>query len=283
MYLDLLADYAYTRQPYIRLQYQDTKDNNVTETAKMLWLSQLVGGNFADEMQNYLRDYVTDEDKIVVDLAKIEYWKTKLASAPLDKTVINLSTGSETQKIDLSNTGGLWQKLTQTQAQKLKVTTLSGTAELKWEYYVGREGLVKTRPDSAVGLARSFRKAKGVGPITPGDLVEVKLTYNFANNAPPCGYQVIDNLPSGLAYINNPGDYGLTSHGWAQETGGQTIKFGVCNSYWWLQHYGKTIVYYGRAVSPGQFVAEPAVIQYETDPQIYAKTREETITIERQK
>ena len=117
--------------------------------------------------------------------------------------------------------------------------------------------------------------------IKTGDIVEVRIDFNLDFDKSPTGcYTITDYLPSGLKYISNPGAYNLQEEGWMSERQGNIIEGFFCNSPWWREYGKKYMIYFARAGSVGEYVAEPAIMQSLRYLSNFQKTPEQIVKIE---
>ncbi len=97
------------------------------------------------------------------------------------------------------------------------------------------------------------------------DLVRVALIISFSEAAPDGFYNITDVLPAGFKYVSSRPRPSGERVWYPDETGGQRVSFGI---YYSRNNPSKPepIIYYARAISPGTFTADTAVIKhYGTD------------------
>lgn len=283
IYYDLLADYAYENQPYIRIQRNkdSLSDQNmmVKDTAWMGLLASLVEGPYSQQLGAYLNHFRGDASDLVLDLAEIEFITRRLDKLPTEDTKVRFSTSSRGEKeIDVRRCQCSSLTLSPDEARGMKIETVSGRAQVEARYWLGRQALEKAQTDERLALRRTIKKAIGQGKIEPGDIVEVKLDFDVAESAPRGGYEISDLLPSGLVYLNNPEDYGLNPKNWVIYKG-NSVKHYFYNYPGWRRDREPTVVYYARAAGAGEYLAEPAVFQSQFAPSVLQKTSEERIKI----
>ena len=119
-----------------------------------------------------------------------------------------------------------------------------------------------------------------------GDLVEVVLNYQIKEMAPRGKYELVDVLPAGLSYLRKPyRRTGDLSNAWRypSEVKGQKITFNVHKAVSKDQaassnSVGK-IVYYARVLSPGEFLAQGALLSQINNQDLWVLGQEERIVI----
>ncbi len=132
--------------------------------------------------------------------------------------------------------------------------------------------------DSRISIQRSYY-VDGVetNQFTEGDLVKIILEVDAENNFKDTGFEITDILPSGLRVVTGYQSRGgidtiLRPHGIEE----QEVYF-----YWWNGEYSsRTLEYYAKVVSPGEYYAEPAKIEASENSSMINISQENTIYIE---
>ena len=113
------------------------------------------------------------------------------------------------------------------------------------------------KPQQDLLISRSYRVGnKQVTTLGRSDLVEVTISYTIGDKAPAGCYEIVDILPAGLRYVTRPyvrnqkQSYYLA---YPTEVKGQKLTFAVGKGM-------NKITYYARVVSPGEYKAEPALL-----------------------
>ena len=279
LYLDILADWAYTSKPYVRIEGQNS-DQIVTNTAWAALVGSQVEKTYNEGLAFYLRDYGWQARNVLLDLTYISNINEELAKLPKEATKINLTAGSINKSWDLSKGERERQIIKSTDLPGLKVEVLSGKADLDFRYFLGAAGLTSGAKDERLSIKRSYQKAIGDGAINPGDIVRIKLEVNVTEAAPVGSYEINDYLPSGLVYLSNPGAYGLTQAKGMWEAENQIVRGNFYYFPKWRQYDDGIRIYFARAAFGGEYVAEPAVFQSLTDLTVWQATASETVRIE---
>jgi len=129
----------------------------------------------------------------------------------------------------------------------------------------------------SLSLTRTYKvNGRAVEEINSGDIVEVHLTAKVTPNE---GYRVTDLLPSGLktmtrSYVSwwsNTGSYRSP-----YSNNGQESSFYIyCRDCSTVSFY-----YYARVINPGEFTAEPALLQHYQEPDNMQLSGAETVIIQ---
>jgi len=285
LYYDILADYAYEYPPYIRIQAElkgkSQIDNYIENTSRALLLGSLVEKTYDEAMFNYLRDFRSNTEDVVIDLSSIAFIDEQLNKLPDENTSISFASANQNVQKELEGRN-MTLKLKANELNNFSFKVLEGKAEANFNYFVGALGLSELPTDNLLSIKREFKKVKGEGSsIKSGDIVEVRIDFNLDFDKSPTGcYTITDYLPSGLKYISNPSAYGLEAEGWMSEREGNIVEGFFCNSPWWREYGKKYMIYFARAGSVGEYVAEPAIIQSLRYLSNFQKTPEQTIKIE---
>lgn len=286
LYYDVLANYAYEYKPYIRIQAElkgeREMDSYIKNTAHALLLGSLVEKSYNEGLFNYLRDFGTNAEDIVIDLGAISFIEEELSKLPDENTKIYFKSASHEVEKELKNGRSFALPLRSNDVDNFTLKVLEGKAEAFFSYFVGPEGFSQLDSDEKLTIKRTYKKAKGEGSkIKTGDIIEIRVDFNVDfEKSPPGGYRITDHLPSGLKYISNPNAYGLKAEGWTRETNNNIISSYFYNSPWWQQHGRKYVIYYARVSSVGEYVAEPAVMQSLRYLDVFQNTDGETIKTE---
>lgn len=286
LYYDVLSDYAYEYPPYIRIQEknpeQEELDSYVENSAAALLLGSMVENRYNEGLYEYTRDFRTQTEDIVLDLADIAYIQEELNKLPESDTRVSYL--SNTQEIDEILTKGknLAIDLSADELENFILTVDDGRAEAIAYYFVDPEQFDRLETDDRLQIVRNYKKIKGEGyNLQPGDIVEIKIDFDLDHDtAPRGGYFITDHLPSGFTYLNNPQAYGLERRGWVQPLeDNNKVRYNFYNSPWWQLHGQKSLKYYARVNAVGRYKAEPAVLQSRKDLSIFQGTEFDFVEI----
>ena len=131
-----------------------------------------------------------------------------------------------------------------------------------------------------VSIERSYFKDGSAEPstvFTENEIVVVRLTVKFSDQALEGGYVINDYLPSGLELLKGDGRYRSDYY---CSGSGQRVRLS-CRFYDNKAdiYNNRTFTYYARVVNPGEFTADNATIQSSRSPEILAATGRERITV----
>lgn len=286
IYFQILSEYAFTNKPYLRIQADPNKANYdayVLDTSYALLLGSLSSGEYEDGLNAYLRDYATQAENVVKDIANIVFIDGQLQGLPQSDTIINFKTSSQNATKNISKEGPLLVNLKQSEVRDFAVNVVEGKAEATLDYFAAPEEFNALKGDDRLTLKRTISKAKGEGSkVKIGDILEVNLRYDFDDNAPLGCYTITDYIPSGMTYVENPGSFGLSygNKGLLYPIGGNVLSGCAYNSTWWNSYSNNTSVYFMRVTAVGTFIREPAIIQSTMDSSIFQKTQEEFVTVD---
>lgn len=128
-----------------------------------------------------------------------------------------------------------------------------------------------------VKIKRSYDLPRKSGKnIALNDLVRIKISYEFGDKAPAGPYQISDFLPAGLKIVERPYYHGINDdkhQGYPLEIQEQKSVFLIP-----LKENG-FFHYYARVINPGEFYAEPTLIQDIKSGKIYGTTAKDRMTI----
>ncbi len=110
------------------------------------------------------------------------------------------------------------------------------------------------------------------GSFKHSDLIKITITPEFLKSAQYGTYEITDILPAGLRYVSSSGKN--ISH--PIERDGQRLVFSY---YYGPKQFRESIIYYARAVTPGTYTVDNAVIKHSISGEM-AFTQKQTISIE---
>ncbi len=282
IFYDILADYAYQSQPYIKIvspgEEEETK--NIAGTSWTLLLGNLVDKTYTIGMGKYITDFRSRADNLVIDLSEIAYIKEEIDSLPDEDTQVYFKTSDIDETADLVKGRNVVYEINPEDINDFYLEVLKGKAEAYLTYSIGRDAQSQIAKDNKLKISRTINKVKGTGSeIKAGDILEVRIDFDVDHNSSPPGrYIITDYIPSGLKYISKPYLFGLDAEGRVNHQD-QIAAYSFCNNYWWRVWGKKYFVYYVRAGSVGGYIAEPAVIQSQKELKLFNSTNEEEIKI----
>lgn len=285
--MNILSEYAYTNKPYLRIQADPKKSDYNTyalDTSYVLLLGTLNGiDDYNNGFNLYLRDYRGDISTVVLDIANISYIDKLLSDLPDKDTTVLFKTASQNVTKNITKNGFLSVDLKPSEINNFNLSVVDGKADVVLNYYVTPDDFSKLQSDNRISLTKTVTKVKGAvtGDIKIGDILRVDLKYDFDTKAPLGCYNITDEIPSGMTYLDNPNNYDLAigQRGTLYPEKANIVKGCASNSPWWKQYTNNTSTYFIRVTAAGKFAQEPAIIQSSIDPSIFQKTPEEYVTV----
>jgi len=260
----LMSEISEKQDTFTFMKVGSDKDNYLQVTSLASALASLLGEPEADSLLAYTlgnsgKDILLVSPQMMAISSQIENAKPQPVSFSY---TINGKTISK--------------KLEKGQVFKLELSP-TDLSEMGFSDIVGNVGLASTfvvpldpktaQVDPSVGLGRSY-SVRGVltNSFSSSDLIKISLPVTHAPTSQDGCYQVSDLLPSGLRPITAIYSYGIspTDTWYPYEINGQKVSFCVGN-----ENRVKTINYYARVVSAGDFKAENAIIQSLVSPSVF--------------
>lgn len=275
LYYDILAEYAYISKPYIRIQFEKaTVDELIKNSSLVLLLGALVEPEYNEGLYLYVRDFKYDTQDIVLDLAEIKYIENQLAKLPKEFTEMTYTSSVRTIQKKFENQTAWNLRLANEELNNFRLSVQKGKADVMLTYSLGVNEFKSFSKDKRLTLDKTYTNLTDKSTsFKPGDIVRVKLSFNFASNDSPRGqYTVTDILPSGLVYIENPTYYAYQTDDWVQSAQNNRIIFSIFNDPGWLKYNDKNLVYYARVAGSGTFKEEPALMQSNLDLSVLTYT-----------
>lgn len=218
---------------------------------------------------DYSRSNSTSE--LLVNLERLAFVKSYIPSVSADSS-FSYELDGVRKDIRLSKAGQFKLILTPSKLGAIRFYNINGKITLA----SASTGPVKDlllKGGSSVGLGRSYSVKGTTTSFKRSDLVKITLKPIFTNAAVDGYYEITDILPAGLRYVS--GRYNDNTGWYPDEVSGQKVVFGF--SYNKLK-VSQDITYYARAVTPGTFTADYALIKYSTsDVAGYADRMEVTV------
>ncbi len=160
-------------------------------------------------------------------------------------------------------------------------------AKLKFENIKGKVGITAVYPAAfdtslvsitdGVKLTRSYEAVSGRAQTSfnAGDLIKVNIAYEFGQTAPDGPYIITDFLPAGLKIVERPHYHGAGNDytRYPVQVDGQKVIFAV------YEKKNRNLNYYARVINPGEFAAEPAIIQHMSSGVVYSVTKGDRMSI----
>ena len=279
IYQKIVATYVYANKPYFRIQ--SGQDTNTIDTSLALLLGSYVDKSLNRGFYLYLDHNFGQTEDLILDLSRIAYLDSEMASLPQESSQITLTVSGSKETVSLSKGRS---KVITIPGDKVKNTNIvvdSGKAEINSYYFLSSSSFSQIKRDDRLSISRHFKPIDNQeNKMQPGTIIAIKIDHNLTNSAPEDCYTITDHLPSGLTFIADPSMYGLKDADWVIQKDKNVVQYRFCNDYWWRSHNDKQVIYYARASAIGTYVAEPVVFQSNLDLSIIQTTPEDKITIE---
>ncbi|EKD33449.1 MAG: hypothetical protein ACD_76C00027G0004 [uncultured bacterium] len=238
----------------------------------------------ADELGEFLEAYSKGEAVVLLErILFIERMLNNVASTPA-KIAYNYN--GKTIEVELEN-GLVHQIVAMPDAlAQLNPQILQGGAYVTSMYQVPFAGL-EQKTTEGLRISRHFENEKGetTNTFNSNEEIKVVIEYNIAKDFDGISFSIVDALPSGLipasSSVSGSGFYGysyepctsIPERFFEQLAYFHAFKSGRCK--------GKTaVIYKARAVTPGEYFAEPAVLRSNERPNLETYSNQEIITIQ---
>jgi hypothetical protein len=261
---DLLTRHGEGLGPWVRLRFETT-DDHADASALLAVVAAGIGDPVAAGLADYAWSNPAPDTVNALELAA--YARRTIERTPAAATSFAYTVDGQRSTVQLEPGETFTIRLTVAQARTLMVEPLSGRVGAAVEARVPVEAS-SLRPHADLRLAR----ADLAQPIAADGIVEVNLTATFADTAPNGCYDVVEQVPSGLAPI--AGWWGRSDDDadifWPSSVVGQEVRFCAPNDV----ETGRTtrLRYLARVVNEGTFAWEPAVMQLAGAPELLAIT-----------
>ncbi|HHV82263.1 MAG TPA: alpha-2-macroglobulin [Tepidanaerobacter syntrophicus] len=271
---EVLTKYGENLQTQMRIKYGTDQDDILEATS----LASAICAGLNMPEQNKLEAYVAEnlpKDELFY-IEELMFLENALPNLPKNQASFEYVLEGKTEKVTLEP-GKTFSLLVA--PEKL--------AGLKFKNIRGKVGITAVYPKSfdasaassldGVKISRSYQSSEGKAKTSfkAGDLIKVSISYEFGKTAPDGPYLLTDLLPAGLKMVEMP-FYRGAGDKYTQYPiliDGQKVMFVVYEKKNW------TLNYYARIVNPGEFKAEPAIIQHMTSGIVYGASSEYRMSI----
>lgn len=259
IYNDILKQKGTINNNLAWIEAGSGRDDNTEATALCSLIALKLDTPEKMKLFNYSRSNSTSE--LLVNLERLAFVKSYIPSVTTESSFCYELDGVR-KEIRLTKAGQYTLVLTPEKLASVKFYNISGNITVA----ASSTGPVKdliTQSSSPVGLERSYN-VKGTSGTSGNtfkrsDLLKVTLKPVFSDAAIDGYYEITDILPAGLRYVS--GMYDKNTDWYPDEVSGQKVVFGYSYSKFKTV---KSITYYARAVSPGTFTADYALIKHST-------------------
>ncbi|MFA5106724.1 MAG: polymorphic toxin-type HINT domain-containing protein [Patescibacteria group bacterium] len=269
-----------------RLVYQDTirtnlrfegdeawleSESDLTRRVKLTGLTGILAAELkltddANALWSYLSGHYPETDLDVIERALMI--RALLVMADPSAASFTYDTGSRKETVKLENGATYALDLAAVELAALRFSDVTGNIVLvSWFERSKNPEKLPRNPD--LTLTRKYLvNEKPTTTFAEGDIVKVRLDPNVGANAIDGYYQVTDYLPSGLRPITQLYNRNLSSGSecdpiwYPSMIMNQSVYFTIGKDFDRTPNCtNRTLNYYARVVSPGEYSAEPAVIQ----------------------
>lgn len=247
------------KEPYIRVKITNNDtDTSYKQTALVAVLASRLNSDDAPKLFNYVENNTSKTQYVGVE--KILYLKEQAQKLPDTQAAFTWTYAGKTEKVELKNGSSEVLTIPSVKINELKITDIQGDISVLSLYTTSYTQNVKN--DTGVTIQRKYYNAETGEETTTfksNDLVKVVITYNIDKSAIDNTYELSDYCPAGLKPIDNPWSYGIKDlmGCWYRQFDGQKVTFVVGKDI----TVNKTLVYYARVASPGEYRAEGSVAQ----------------------
>lgn len=256
----------------MRIKVGQDQDDILQATA----LAAVAASGLNLEEQSKLYAYVLENSRkdILLYIEQLLFLNNALTRLPEKPVSFSYSLEGRQERVTLKPGETYRLILTQEKLETLKFGDIEGQVGVTAVYDAAFDPSLESSSDE-VKLSKSYG-ADGITKNTfdAHDIITITLSYEFGPTAPDGPYIITDFLPAGLKIIKRPYYHGVKQNAaYPLLIDGQKVTFGVYEKKSW------SITYYARVINPGEFKAEPAIIQNLKSGKIYSITKEERIQI----
>ncbi len=274
VFRELTNSYAQDLGATARIQVGADQDDMIEATTQMAILAARL-----DQPEKYkLYQYLLDNTGVDIlnTVEQIQILKYNLKLMKTEPVSFTYELNGEKKIQTLKDTKILKLTILPKDLKNLKFSQIQGKVGVMTQYNLpintGEKGISE---DLAVSRTYSVNSSK-TKSFKRTDLVKVTIAYQIGDKAPDGLYEIVDVLPAGLVPVTKPYNYFesriSTDWNYPSEVNGQKVVFLVGKG----QHQ---ITYYARMISPGEYGAEPTVLNNIKNNVIYTSGNEDRIFI----
>lgn len=261
IYDDIIKQYSVSNSPYVYIDSKTTRDDTIELTSLCSVLAIRINAPEKAGMFKYMQDNSTET--ILSNIEKLIYL-INIAPDTNQKGSFTVEVNGRKENVSLEKNKIYKLVLTPEALQSIKFTNITGDISVTSSY----TGPVTDFAEDANKLV-TIKRSYSIDDIATSDfkqssLVKITLKPEFAENAPDGYYEITDILPAGLRYVSI-GNW-FDRKWYPGERSGQKLVFGF---YYNKSAYdkdddieNKSITYYARAVTAGQFTSDHAFIKH---------------------
>jgi hypothetical protein len=256
---EVVDEVGETFDPGLRLNTGEDQDDILSNTALAASVAAITQSDDARRLFNYIVSNYPDD--ILIGLDKIAYISEAIDDVGAGSVEIIYSLDNETVEKTIEEKAKFSILLSPEQFDNFSIDFADEDIAVisKFDKPFDESDFER---DPNISVSRSyFVNGSKTNIAKTGDLIKVVIDYNLGDKALDGCYEVTDYLPSGLRIVSHPYsrilyDYNKNEHIWyPHQIEGQKISFCV------YKNQSKSITYYARVVSPGQYTASTPIIQ----------------------
>lgn len=266
----VLSKYGEDLKTQMRIKYGTDQDDILEATS----LASVVCAGLNMEEQNKLEAYVADNSPkdMLFYIEELMFLENALPNLPKNQASFEYVLEGKTEKVTLEPGKTFSLMVTPEKLAGLKFKNIQGKVGITAVYPKAFDASAASSLDG-VKISRSYQSSQGKAKTSfkAGDLIKVNVSYAFGKTAPDGLYLLTDILPAGLKIVETPFYRGAGDNytRYPILIDGQKVMFVVYEKKNW------TLNYYARIVNPGEFKAEPAIIQHMTSGIVYGASSED--------
>ncbi|OGB90061.1 hypothetical protein A2625_01850 [candidate division WOR-1 bacterium RIFCSPHIGHO2_01_FULL_53_15] len=259
IYSQILRAYSKIKGRHAWLEVGQDMDDRLSVTSLAAIFAAKLGAPERDLLWNYVMDNSTTD--ILLNLEEIMYLNEVINKLPGNAVSFSVRTDKQKhERIELNKGDIFRMEVGPGELANIKYYDIKGEVGIT-AYYDQVISPAQLDRDPNIAIQRKYYvDDMEVNTLSEGDLVQVRLYARIGPNALGSAYQIMEILPSGLKYVNNPYARG-GSLSWRRlspyEINNQQLKFAVYKSDQQPEFY----YYYAMVINKGEYVAEPAVIR----------------------
>jgi len=270
--------YAENIRPQVRFQGPDGWLADETDKGKQVKLTSAIAvlasylniGGDKEALWNYASNHRPERD--LNELEQIMIMKTELARTKDQAVRFTYQLNAKKEIIKLENGQSYLMTLSADDVKNIKFSNIEGQISLISFYERNRDPQELAKNNELSLTRQYFVNAQPTKTFSEGSIILVRLDPSIAASAIDGNYQVIDYLPSGLRPITRlyerdlPGGDRCDSIWYPSKIIDNTLYFNIWKGFDKDKYCdNRTINYYARVVSKGNFRANPALIQSQKD------------------
>lgn len=257
----------------LRINIGQDRDDILEATA----LAAIAGAGLNLDEQNKLQAYLLENSgkDILLYTEQLMFLKKALPRLPEEAVSFDYQLDGKQQKVALKPKETFSLLLAPEKLAALKFDNIKGRVGVTAVYPVAFNALSEPASDE-VKVTRTYEASgRTGGPFDANDIIKINISYEFGPKAPDGPYIITDFLPAGLKIIERPYYRGEGDNftRYPVQIDGQKITFVTYDKQNW--HFN----YYARVINPGEFKAEPAIIQHMKTGKLYSVTKGDGMSI----